>query len=215
MSISAELANGGNELKAPQRLTLDERVDWPGGWSPDNKTLFLYSDRNGNFDIYKQGLSERNAEPMATGPEEKWAPQITPDGKWVLYMQWPRAAEGSVAGTESLCAFRWRADPRRRCWKSRDVRDCLPAATRRIRLEAIPASAAPRTGVPVAFSRKEARIRLLFTAFDPVQGRKSELVKVPSDPDSTSWDLSPDGSPASCFPFLITRRRIFKSFLWR
>ena len=52
--------------------------------------MFLYSDRNGNFDIYKQGVNERNAEPIVTGPEEKWAPQISPDGKWVLYMQWPR-----------------------------------------------------------------------------------------------------------------------------
>ena len=43
--------------------------------------------------------------------------------------------------------------------------------------------------------------QIVFTAFDPVQVRKSELVKVPSDPDSTSWDLSPDGSRVvlSCF----------------
>ena len=58
-----ELANGGAELKTPQRVTLDDRVDWPGGWSADSKTMFLYSDRNGDFDIYKQGVSERNADP--------------------------------------------------------------------------------------------------------------------------------------------------------
>ena len=62
-----ELANGGAELKTPQRVTLDDRVDWPGGWSPDSKTMFLYSDRNGDFDIYKQGVSERNADPVVTG----------------------------------------------------------------------------------------------------------------------------------------------------
>ncbi len=56
-----ELTNGGRELKTPQRLTLDERVDWPGGWSADSKTVFLYSDRNGDFDIYKQGVNQRNA----------------------------------------------------------------------------------------------------------------------------------------------------------
>ena len=83
------------ELKTPQRLTLDDRVDWPGGWSADSKTMFLYSDRNGDFDIYKQGVGERNADPVVTGPEEKWAPQISPDGKWVLYMQWPKAVEAN------------------------------------------------------------------------------------------------------------------------
>ena len=92
----AELANGGTELKAPQRVTLDDRVDWPGGWSADSKTMFLYSDRNGDFDIYKQGVSERNADPVITGQEEKWAPQISPDGKWVLYMQWPKPVEGNL-----------------------------------------------------------------------------------------------------------------------
>ena len=57
-----ELANEGNELKAPQRLTLDDRIDWPGGWSLDGKTVFFYSDRNGSFDIFKQGVNERNAD---------------------------------------------------------------------------------------------------------------------------------------------------------
>jgi Tol biopolymer transport system component len=98
----AELTNGGSELKTPQRLTLDERVDWPGGWSLDSKTVFLYSDRNGSFDIYKQGVNEHNAQPIVTGPEEKWAPQMSPDGRWVLYMQWPKAVEGAAVGSGKL-----------------------------------------------------------------------------------------------------------------
>jgi len=54
-----ELSSGGKELKSPQRLTLDDRVDWPGGRSADSKTVFLYSDRNGHFDIHKQAAGER------------------------------------------------------------------------------------------------------------------------------------------------------------
>jgi Tol biopolymer transport system component len=34
----------------------------------------------------------------------------------------------------------------------------------------------------------------LFTSFDPVQGRKGELVKVSVEPDFAAWDLSGDGS---------------------
>ena len=36
--------------------------------------------------------------------------------------------------------------------------------------------------------------QIAFTAFDPVQGRKVELTKVAVDPDTASWDLSPDGT---------------------
>jgi Tol biopolymer transport system component len=38
----------------------------------------------------------------------------------------------------------------------------------------------------------ESQVR--FTAFDVAQGRKGELVKVSTEPDFASWDLSPDGS---------------------
>ena len=97
----AELTNGGTAL-TPQRLTLDERVDWPGGWSADSKTVFFYSDRNGNLDIYKQGVNDRNAEPVVSGPEEKWSPQPSPDGKWILYMQWAATPDGVAPPTGKL-----------------------------------------------------------------------------------------------------------------
>ncbi len=190
----AELANGGNELKAPQRLTLDERVDWPGGWSPDNKALFLYSDRNGNFDIYKQGLSERNAEPMATGPDQKWAPQITPDGKWVLYMQWPRAAEGSVAGTGKLMRSPLAGGPAETLLEIKGRPGLFAGGDPTNSVGGYPSFRCPSHGSSGCVLAERGENQILFTAFDPVQGRKSELVKVPSDPDSTSWDLSPDGS---------------------
>ena len=213
MSISAELANGGTELKAPQRLTLDDRVDWPGGWSPDSKTVFLYSDRNGNFDIYKQGVSERNAEPIVTGPEEKWAPQISPDGKWVLYMQWPKAAEGAaVAGTGKLMRSPLAGGPAEAVMEVKGHPGILcrqrPDEFRR-RLSQLPLPVARQ---PVAFSPKEARIRLSSPPFDPVQGRKAELVKVPAIRTAPAGIFLPMEA-GSCFPFLTTRRGMSKSFL--
>ena len=38
---------------------------------PTARTLFLYSDRNGNFDIYKQGVSERNADAIVSGTDRE------------------------------------------------------------------------------------------------------------------------------------------------
>ncbi len=38
-------------LKATRRLTLDDRMDWPGGWLRDASTVLFFSNRSGNFDI--------------------------------------------------------------------------------------------------------------------------------------------------------------------
>ncbi len=41
-------------LNAPRRLTVDDRIDWPGGWTRDSKAIFFYSDRLGTLDLFKQ-----------------------------------------------------------------------------------------------------------------------------------------------------------------
>ncbi|MFZ3266358.1 MAG: hypothetical protein WA172_20305 [Terriglobales bacterium] len=189
-----ELANGGNEMKTPQRLTLDDRIDWPGGWSLDGKTVFFYSDRNGSFDIFKQGVNDRNAEPIVTGNEEKWAPQISPDGKWVLYMQWPKAAEGApvppgklmrvpIAGGPSEAVMDIKGKP----WISYGS---APTDT----VGGYPSFRCPLHASATCVLAEADDKQIVFTAFDPLQGRKAELVKVPANSDLTSWDLSPDGS---------------------
>ncbi len=100
-----ELAQGGDEMKTPQRLTLNENLNWPGGWTLDSKTLLFYSNRDtGNFSIYQQGAADRSAQPIATGPDDKWAPQISPDGKWVVYMQWAKAADGTMSSGKLMRA---------------------------------------------------------------------------------------------------------------
>jgi len=39
----------------------------------------------------------------------------------------------------------------------------------------------------------ETRDQITFTAFDPVEGRKAEIAKLPLKPFLTHWDLSPTG----------------------
>ena len=172
-----ELANGGNELKAPQRLTLDERVDWPGGWSADSKTLFLYSDRNGNFDIYKQGVSERNAEPIVTGPDQKWAPQISPDGKWVLYMQWPRAAEGPIAGSRKAYAQSAGGRSGGNGVEIKGRPGIFAGGDPTNSVGGYPSFRCPAHASNSCVLAERGENQIVFTAFDAVQGRKSELLK--------------------------------------
>ena len=47
----AELRDGGKRLSTPQRLTLDERQDYPYSWTPDSKTVVFASDRDGPWHI--------------------------------------------------------------------------------------------------------------------------------------------------------------------
>jgi len=84
------LEGKGSRQRPPVRLTLDDRMDWPGGWFRDSNAVLFYSDRGGNFDIFKQGVSDRAAIEIVSDPlEEKRAPQLSPDSKWLLYLAWP------------------------------------------------------------------------------------------------------------------------------
>ncbi|MGC1370747.1 MAG: hypothetical protein WA824_01295 [Candidatus Sulfotelmatobacter sp.] len=209
----AELTNDGHELKAPQRLTLDERLDWPGGWSLDGKTVFLYSDRNGNFDIYKQGVDDRNADPIATGPEEKWAPQISPDGKWVLYMQWPKAGTGPAADSGKLMRAPLSGGPaevvmeikgRPGSSSSSDPLDTVggyPSFRCPVRASTtcvVAETSDTEANEPGANGKEK---QIVFTSFDPAQGRKVELAKLPANPELARWDLSPDGTRVAICTF--------------
>ena len=199
----AELANGGTELKTPQRLTLDERLDWPGGWSLDGKTVFLYSDRNGNFDVYKQGVDERNADPIVTGPEEKWAPQISPDGKWVLYMQWPAAGTGTTSGSGKLMRVPLSGGPPEAVMDIKGRPDSSSSSDPLDTVGGYPSFRCPthaNTGCVLA-EADETGEQVIFTSFDPAAGRKTELAKIPANRDLARWDLSPDGTRVALSTF--------------
>ncbi len=190
-----ELSNGGSSLKSPQRLTLNDRIDWPGGWSADSKSLFFYSDRNGNLDIYKQNPAEHNAESVVSSPEEKWFPQLSPDGKWILYMQWARMPDGAWPTSGKLMRVPIAGGP------SEAVTDIQghpgfinggydPTNT----ANGFPGFRCPQHSSSACVLAESGDNQLTFTAIDPAQGRKAELSKITTDPDNTGWDLSPDGT---------------------
>ena len=189
----AELANEGSGLKTPRRLTLDERIDWPGGWSADSKTMFLYSDRKGNFDIYKQRPDDRDAEPMVTGPEEKRAPQISPDGKWLLYMQWPKAAPDAPPGFGELMRVPLAGGPPEAVLDFKGYSGLGVMSPASI-VGGYPSFRCPAHGGSTCVLAEKREKNIVFTAFDPMQGRKTALIRVSADADIRGWDLSPDGS---------------------
>ncbi|MFZ0808489.1 MAG: LpqB family beta-propeller domain-containing protein, partial [Candidatus Sulfotelmatobacter sp.] len=199
-----ELANGGDELKTPERLTLNENLNWPGGWAPDGKTVLFYSNRDGSFSIYKQGITERTAHPIATGAEDKWAPQISPDGNWVIYLQWSKAPDGTLsAGKLMRAPFAGGAPD-----SVSDI-EGHPALSEYAGSTAggFPSFRCPRTsGDCVVAERHDEQI--VFSSFDPMKGRKAELLKVPFNHVRTAWDLSPDGKRLAISEFSYVKGEI-------
>jgi len=70
----------------PTRLTAEEADDRVGAWTPDGEAVIFTSNRNGNYQVFKQEIGKDSAELMATGPGRLEWPGISPDGQWVLYL---------------------------------------------------------------------------------------------------------------------------------
>ena len=193
-----ELSSSCKELKSLQRLTLDDRVDWPGGWSADSKTVFLYSDRNGHFDIYKQAASERNATQLVTGSEEKWAPQLSPDGEWAVYLQGQRVVGRASAAAPKLMRAPLSGGPSETITDVTGTPTILMGGDPTSSVGGFPSFRCPLHGNTYILAEAD-ETQIKFAAFDPAAGHKNELLTVPAEADFTAWDLSRDGSAISTF----------------
>ncbi len=189
-----ELGAGNSDYKSPRRLTLDERLDWPAGWSADSKAVFFYSDRNGNFDIYRQSIDQSNADPVVTGSDEKWWPQESSDGKWIVFMSWPKSGDPATSGRLMRVPItggppEFIMDIKGHPWVA-GTGDVFGT------VGGFPSFRCPRQGTaPCVLAENENRKEITFTAFDPVQGKKNQIAVVPRKSGApVPWDLSPDGS---------------------
>jgi serine/threonine protein kinase/Tol biopolymer transport system component len=83
----AEAENGGKSMRNPRRLTLDETDDLIWGWTPDSRSVLFSSGRNrDNLDIFKQDITQTDAEAIVATPESEWHPNVSPDGAFILYL---------------------------------------------------------------------------------------------------------------------------------
>ena len=191
-----DLKNSGTELATPQRLTLDEKYDWPSSWSADSKSVFFYSDLGGNFDIYRQAVGERNFEALTSGPDDKWSPQPTVDGKWILYISWPKSTNPSDLAPGKLMRVPTSGGP------AEFVADLKGHPAVGVSDGGFPSFRCPVHGsADCVLAEQVDRTQVAFTAFDPLQGRKSEISKAPADLQLSSWALSPDGSEIALTTF--------------
>jgi TolB protein len=190
-----ELDKGGTQMKPPVRLTLSEKNDWPGGWTRDGKTILFYSNRNGNFDLYRQKVGERSAEAMGTAPEEKRSPQLSPDGAWTVYLSWPHMPNEAQPASGRLMRLPVTGGPPEPIFEVKGYATWGNPGDAQRNVGEIPGFRCVSSGKGscVLAEGDEVKKKITFTLFDPAQGKKGATanVEVPEEP---AWALSPDGS---------------------
>lgn len=166
----------GRRLKNLRRLTFDERNDFPLSWTRDSKAVIFSSDRNGQFDIFKQALDQETAEPVVTTPSNKRDPVLSPDGNAILFRQW--AADGETRIMRAPVS----GGPPEMVLEGKGING--------MRCSSFPAS------LCVLGEESPDRKQYIFTAFDPMKGRGRELTRVTlkQPVDEYFWDLTRDGS---------------------
>lgn len=174
----ADVKPGQPRLSNARRLTFDDRNDIPFDWTPDSKAIIFVSDRNGSNDIFKQGIDQRAAEGVVTGPETKWVPAVSADGAWIIYLAFPK---GKHFPTDEGRFLRVPIDggPAEPVMKARagSVVQC------------------PRSFDCVLNERGTDGKQLLFYAFDPLLGKGRELTRMNTGLASFyNWTVSRDGS---------------------
>jgi serine/threonine protein kinase len=85
----SELDGGGTRMNPPRRLTNDAANDEPRAWMPDSKAVLFQSDRNGTWGIFKQEITEDEAQAAIIGQQDASYPGISADGEWILYRESP------------------------------------------------------------------------------------------------------------------------------
>ena len=68
------------------RLTFEESYNYPHTWSADSQSVIFESGRNAHLEIFRQNRHQRQPELLASSERENYYPQLSPDGKWILFM---------------------------------------------------------------------------------------------------------------------------------
>jgi Tol biopolymer transport system component len=167
-------------VKPPVRLTQSESIDFPASWTADNKEVVLQSNRNGQFQAFKQSLDADTPELIGAGLPNAHVCCVSPDGKWILLYTTPD--EANV--TWEIRRVPVSGGP------SQEILKVISSAVD----NPVRCSWAPATLCVLAEPSADHK-QLVFTGFDVMKGRGKELLRYDIDPNGGyCWGLSPDGT---------------------
>jgi serine/threonine protein kinase len=185
----ADIDAEATHLSNTRRLTLSETWNVPSGWTADSRAVVFGSDREGQSGVFSQSIDGDVATPLVTGPERIVGARVSPDSKAVLYVIPPEKEEALApvkvmrspmdrGPSQFIFSAKWSPQ----LVTNLDLYGALSCAN------------VPATKCVVA-EQSQTLDHLIFTGFDPVQGRGRELAQFEIDPTgSYFWDLSPDGN---------------------
>jgi Tol biopolymer transport system component len=84
-----------------RQLTVDPATDLHPSASPDGRYVVFASDRSGTFNIWRMERDGGNPIPLTRGTEE-FFPQVSPDGRWLIYQRGLKAGEKATLWKVSI-----------------------------------------------------------------------------------------------------------------
>jgi len=173
-----ELTGPGLQLSPPQRLTLDDRKDYPFSWTADSKTVIFASDRDGVFHIFKQAIDQTVPETLVSGDRQAMTPRLTPDDSALVFIEWPKL--GKSARAAQLMRVPVAGGP-------------AQTLLTRVGIGNVECAQAPSN---LCLFDSRTVEQLAFFRFDPLTGQSQELPDLTihdQPPYIYNWSLSPDG----------------------
>jgi eukaryotic-like serine/threonine-protein kinase len=174
----ADLDKAAPRFLNVKRLTLDTRLNFPHAWTPDSRSVIFESNRLGTWDIFKQRVDRRTAEPVIASPfQDEVLPQLSPDGTSILYASKPASPQ---TGQQVLM----------RVSLDNGTPEQVPTGGT---LDEFRCAAGRQNSC--VLRKTFGREYFAFYELDPVKGIGSELARTAwLIPVVGDWDLSPDGS---------------------
>jgi DNA-binding winged helix-turn-helix (wHTH) protein/Tol biopolymer transport system component len=170
-----ELLQPGPTLAGTSRLTAHASDAYPHGWTPDGTAVVYESNESGKYAIFKRRLDASAPEMLARLPDDCVLPEVTPDGKWVLFAQFP--APRVHANAIFRIPLNGGKPQQVSTGGAFDEFDC------------------PVSNRGTCVLRETIAKQFVYYAFDPVMGRGKELGRTDWMPNVLGdWGISPDSS---------------------
>jgi serine/threonine protein kinase/dipeptidyl aminopeptidase/acylaminoacyl peptidase len=176
----ADLRARGTRIGNERHLTLTESSDVWADWTQDSNAIIFWSNRSGHDGIFVQKLNDKTPKLLVSSQDHLTVGTTSADGKWFVYLieHEPR----DLAKPAQLLRVPVEGGVSQPILTGRKIHgwEC----------------ARRESSLCLLAERSDDGKEAIFTAFDPAQGRSTEVLKLALDPDveGWSWSLSPDGT---------------------
>lgn len=164
-------------------LTYHDRNDYPQTWDISSRAVYLDSNRNGKWEIFRHDIEHHSSEYVIGTTFSARFAVLSSDGRWVLYQQ-RRQTTTTWSTPVSLLRVPVAGGPPQEVWNGQGYY--------RVRCSPLPANRC------VLATGSADKAFIIFSDFDPMSGKGEDLRKIATPVDFGtiyySWDLSPDGS---------------------